>query len=73
MALFHLHAAASTGFGGYLVVISDALMRPLHSDARWTLVLALIRANYLSETLRPIPDIPGASIQSDTQAQPKLS
>jgi hypothetical protein len=68
--LFHLHAAASAGFDDYLVVIGDPLMRPLHSDARWTLVLDLIRANYLRET--PLP-IPGASIESDTQEQPKLS
>ena len=46
--LFHLHAAASAGFDDYLFVLGDPLMRPLHSDARWTLVLDLIKANYLS-------------------------
>lgn len=48
MGLFHLHAAASAGFDDFLFVRSDPLMRPLHSDARWTLVLDLIKNNYLS-------------------------
>lgn len=48
MGLFHLHAAASAGFDDFLLVLNDPLMRPLHSDARWTLVLDLIKNNYLS-------------------------
>lgn len=44
-SLFHLHAAASAGFGRYLMVVNDPLLRPLYGHARWQLVLGLIEKN----------------------------
>ena len=45
-SLFHLHAAASAGFCGYILVVNDPLLRPLYGHARWQLVLGLIEENF---------------------------
>lgn len=44
-SLFHLQAAASAGFGGYELVVTDPLLRPLYGHARWQLVLDVLVEN----------------------------
>lgn len=46
ISLFHLHAAAAAGFGEYVLVVNDPLLRPLYGHARWQLVLDMVQENF---------------------------
>lgn len=44
-SMFYLQAAASTGFDQLSTLLSEPLLRPLHHEGRWLLIVDLISAN----------------------------
>ena len=54
-SIFHLQAAASSGFNKLTQVLDEPLFRPLHSGSRWLLVVDQITENEKSSPRPPLP------------------